>query len=140
LGELNAAEGERSLLSIHSTESSASGTGLLGAKQVGLLFQQSGESPFGQASRSGGSDLLHDVEIDIGARPSHTEGVPGNNFAPLGRQFTDFLEGFGGEFARCHGLSCLVLARIEWGAFLLPLYGIALCIAKPVVTSRFARR
>jgi hypothetical protein len=69
---------------------------LLGAEQQGLLFQQGGESPFGQTRRRCGSDLLHGVEIDIGAGTSYTEGMPGNNFAPLGRQFTDFLEGFRG--------------------------------------------
>jgi hypothetical protein len=56
------------------------------------LFQQGGEGPLGQAGGSGSGDLLHGLEIDIQARAGLAEGATGNDFAPLGGEFTDFLE------------------------------------------------
>jgi len=46
-----------------------------------------------------------------GSRALLAEGATGNNFAPLGGQFTDFLEVLRGKNGTCHGLSCLQLTR-----------------------------
>jgi hypothetical protein len=116
-------------------ESSAARTRLLGAEYVGLLLQQGLESSFGQALGSGGGDLLHGIEINIEAGPGFPKGVAHHNFAPAGSQITDFLEVLGREFASGHGQCLLVLTKMGRDAFLFPLYGTVLCLAKRVVTS-----
>jgi hypothetical protein len=102
---------------------------------MSLLLQQGAKGSFGQAVGGGSGDLLHGLQTNVAPRPCLAEGVPGNDFAPAGSQFTDFMEVLRGEFALRHGQSCLVLTKITWDAFLFPLYGIALCLAKVVVTS-----
>ena len=113
----------------------AGGTGLLGAEAVGLLFPKRGEGSFGQASSSGPCDLLHSIEIDLGAWTVLTKGVPGDDFAPASSQVTDFLEVFGGEVPTRHDLSCLVLAWIGNDIFLLSFYSTKFPTAKQVLTS-----
>jgi hypothetical protein len=88
------ADSEGALLALDGTKTSAGGAGLLSAEAVRLLFQESAEGAFGQASGSGASNLLHRVEIDLGARAFLTEGVTGNYFAPALGQLTDFLKVF----------------------------------------------
>ena len=124
------ADDEGTLFALDGAKMPAGGTGLLGAEAVGLLFQKRGESPFGHASGGGPRDLLHRVEIDLGARAFLTESVPGNDFAPSGSQFTDFLEVFGGEVPTRHDLSCLVLAWIGNDIFLLSFYSTKFPTAK----------
>jgi hypothetical protein len=135
VGQLQAADGERSVLALDPAESSTAGTRLLGAELQSLLLQQGGEGSFGQALCGGGGDLFHGIEIDRGARSGFAESVAGNNFAPAGSQVTDFLEVLEGKFALRHGQSCLALTRRGQGAFLFPLYGTVLCLANQVVTS-----
>ena len=91
------ADDEGTLFALDRAKMPAGGTGLLGAEAVGLLFQKRGEGSFGQASGSGPCDLLHRVEIDLGAWTILTEGVPGDDFAPASSQVTDFLEFLGRE-------------------------------------------
>jgi hypothetical protein len=100
------------------------------------LLHQGGQGALSQAGGRGGGDLLHRVQIDVGARPGLAEGLAGDDLAPAGRELTDLLEVLGGELAARHGQSCLVLATISGDAFLLTLYGIALRLAKQVLTSR----
>ena len=88
------ADREGAFLALDGTKASAGGAGLLSAEAMRLLFQESAEGAFGQASGSHAGDLLHRVEIDFGARPILTEGVTGNYFSPALGQFTDFLEVF----------------------------------------------
>jgi hypothetical protein len=88
---------------------------------LGLLLHQGGQGALGQASGGGRGDLLHRIQIDIGSRPGVTEGMTGNDLAPASSQLPDFLEVLGGEIATWHGQSCLVLAKLRWDAFLLPL-------------------
>jgi hypothetical protein len=80
------------VLAFHRTKLFAGGAGVLGAERLGLLFQEGGEGPFGQAGSRGRGDLLHGLEIDIQARAGLAEGTTGNDFPPLGSEFTDFLE------------------------------------------------
>jgi hypothetical protein len=86
-----------------------------------LLVEQDGEGAFADASGGGAGDVLHSLEIDIRARSGVAEGASGDDFAPLGGAVTDGLEVLGGELATRHGLSCLILARMNGYAFLLPL-------------------
>jgi hypothetical protein len=102
LGERAGAHGQGSVLASDRAEASAVGTGLLGAQPLGLLFQQGGQGPFGQAGGGGGGDLLHRVQIDVGAWAGVAEGVTGHDLAPAGGQFTEFPEVFSGEFAAWH--------------------------------------
>src|SRR5262249_58644050 len=111
------------------------GAGLLGAQPLGLLFDQGGEGSFGEASGSRRSDLLHRVQIDIGAWAGVAESVAGNDLAPAGSQSTDLLEVFSGELTTWHGQPCLGVTRIGADALLLPLYGTALWLAKRFLTS-----
>jgi hypothetical protein len=67
------------------------------------LFQEGGEGPLGQAGGSGSGDLLHRLEIDVQAWAELAEGATGNDFAPLGREFTDFLELLRGDLGTRHG-------------------------------------
>jgi hypothetical protein len=115
---LDAAKGQQSFLAMDGAGASAVGTRVLGAEQLGLLLEQGGEGSFGQAGGSDSSDLLHGIQIDIGAGSGIAEGMAGNNFTPLGSEVTDFLESLGREFVLRHGLSCLVLTRIGGNAFL----------------------
>lgn len=116
---------------------SAIGAGLLGAEQAGLLFGQGGECTFGQA---GGGDLLHRARIDVGAWPASPKACRATIGPQRAAPFTEFLEVFSGGRAARQGQSCLVLTRIGGDAFLLPLYGTALRLAKLFLTSAGQRR
>src|SRR5262249_35745984 len=99
------------------------------------LAEQDVEGAFGQAGRGGAGDVLHGLEIDLRGRAGVAEGAAGDDFAPLGSEITDSLEVLGGELAARHGLSCLVLAKRNGDAFLLPLYRSALCCTKLFLAS-----
>jgi hypothetical protein len=118
LGERAGADVQGALGAADGTEASAVGARSLGAEQLGLLFHQGSEGVFREAGGGGRGDLLHGVEVDVGARPGLAEGVPGHDLAPARGQVPDLLELVRGELATRHGQSCLVLVGIEEGAFL----------------------
>jgi hypothetical protein len=92
VSELAALDVQRPVLPLHRTKLLAVGAGLFGAECLGLLFQEGSEGSLRQSSGSGSGDLLHGLEIDVQARARLAEGATGNDFAPLGSEFTDFLE------------------------------------------------
>jgi hypothetical protein len=92
VSELAALDVQRPVLPFHRTKLPAVGAGLFGAERLGLLFQEGSEGPLRQSSGSGSGDFLHGLEIDVQARAGLAEGATGNDFAPLGREFTDFME------------------------------------------------
>jgi hypothetical protein len=70
--------------------------GLFGRQGLGLLFQEGSEGALGQTAGGSVGDLFQGEQIDVQAGASVPESTPGNNFAPLGPQVTDFLEFLGG--------------------------------------------
>src|SRR5205823_5688647 len=116
----------------------AVGARRLGAEGLGLLLQEGAEGALGQTGRRGRGDLLQRLEVDVGAGAGLPEGATGDDFSPLGRQLTDFLDLLGRESALRHEQSCLVLRRIDSVVFLLPCYHTPLRPAKGVLAS--ARR
>jgi hypothetical protein len=62
---------------------------------LGLLLQEGGERALGQTASGLQSDRFQGGEIDSQAWSFGAESPPGDNFAPLGRQVTDFLEVLG---------------------------------------------
>lgn len=66
------------------------------AEGLRLLFQESGESAFGQARGRGPGELFHGGEVGVQSGAVVAEGPSGNDFAPAGGQVTDFLEEFRG--------------------------------------------
>jgi hypothetical protein len=135
VSELAPRDIQGAVLPAHRTKLLALGAGVLGAERLGLLLQEGGEGPFRQAGSRGRGDLLHGLEIDLQARAGLAEGATGNDFAPLGSEFTDFLELLRGDLRACHGWSCLVLTRTALVGFLLPLYQPALSSAKGFLAS-----
>jgi hypothetical protein len=117
-------------LRLHGAEPAAVGTGLLRAEGLGLLLQQGGQGALGDAGRGRLGDFFHGGQIDVEARPVLAKGASGNDLAPLGGQFADLAEVFGGDFGACHRPSCLVLAKSTRGEWLLPFYAKAVCRAK----------
>jgi hypothetical protein len=98
--------GEGAWLELHRTGAATSGTGLLLAQSGGLLFQEGLQGAGQEAGGGGLSDLLEGVEVEfegclVGA------SAPGNDFAPLGGELTQFLELVWGELAAWHVVSCL---------------------------------
>jgi hypothetical protein len=130
VAQLAAVKGQEPVLAANRAGPAAVGTRLLRSQRVGLLAEQDREGPFGDAGSSGAGDVLHRLEIDLGSRPGVAEGTAGDDFTPVGGKVMDFLEVLGSELATRHGLSCLVLARRNGYAFLVPLYRTALCCAK----------
>jgi hypothetical protein len=74
---------------------------------VGLLFEEGLQGALVEPGGGGLRDLLHGVEIDVESGAGVAEGAAGDDFAPLGRQITEFLELLGGELASRHGASHL---------------------------------
>jgi hypothetical protein len=136
LGEGAVAAGQGSLGPADRAGAAAVGAGLLGAQSLRLLLQQSREGAFSQPGSSGAGDLLHGGQIDLGSRAIGAEGVAGDDFAPAGGQFTDFLEVLGGEVRTRHGESCLGVAKINRETLYLALYRKALCQAKLFLASQ----
>jgi len=92
VSELAPRDIQRSVLPAHRAKLLAVGAGVLGVERLGLLLQEGGEGPFRQAGSRSRGDLLHGLEVDLQARAGLAEGATGNDFAPLGSEFTDFLE------------------------------------------------
>jgi hypothetical protein len=65
---------------------------LLRAEGFGLLFEQGGQGPLGQAAGRLLGQLFQGGEVHLQPRALLAEGPPGHDFAPLGRQLTDLLE------------------------------------------------
>ena len=95
LGQGAVAAGQGALGAANRARMSAVGAGLFGPEGLRLLLQKSGEGPFGQSGGGGAGDLLHGVEIDLGARAVRAEGMAGDDLAPASGQFTDFAEVLG---------------------------------------------
>jgi hypothetical protein len=89
------------------TGSLAVGTGRLVREGLAILLQEDGESALGETCGSGGGDVLEVGEVELGV--GRVASVAGDNFSPLGGQFTDLLELFLRDFALHHGLSRLRL-------------------------------
>src|SRR5207248_3253678 len=70
----------------------AVGARRLGAEGLGLLLQEGAEGALGQTGHRGGGDLLQRLEDDDAAGACRREGATGDDFSPLGRQLTDFLD------------------------------------------------
>jgi hypothetical protein len=77
------------------------------AERLGLLLEKGLQGALGEAGSGGVGDLFHGAEIDIESGSLLTEGVSGDDFAPLGGESAEFLEFLGGEAAWCHDASCL---------------------------------
>src|SRR5262249_42082155 len=120
---------------VQQARSAAVGARRLGAEGLGLLLQEGGERTLGQASGRGRCDLLQRPKVDLGAGAGLAEGATGNDFSPLGRQVTDFLDLLRRESALRHEQSCLVLTSIYLVVFLLPCYHTPLRPAKGVLAS-----
>lgn len=103
---------------------------------VGMLFEEVGQSAFGQSRGGSVSQLLHGVKIDVESGSLLAEGSSGDNFAPIGGEVADFLEKFGGKLSAWHGWYYLVLATRKRVQFLFPLYDTRLHRAKPWMASR----
>lgn len=117
------------------TEGTTVGTGNLFAERLGLLFQQGGQGPFGQAGGGGAGELLHGLEVGVQPRTVVAESTSGHNFAPAGGEVVDFVEEFRRKFTACHGLYYLVLAAKVREQFLSPLYDTRLSLAKLLMAS-----
>jgi hypothetical protein len=78
-----------------------------------LSLQEGLQGALVEAGGGGLGDLLHGVEVDVEARAVVAEGAAGDDFAPLGRQITEFLELLGGKLASRHDGSCLGVRTTE---------------------------
>jgi hypothetical protein len=90
---------------------------LLHAQSVGLALQEGLQGALVESGGGGLGDLLHSVEIDVEAGAAVAEGAAGDDFAPLGRQITEFLELLGGKLASRHDGSCLGVRATEPSEF-----------------------
>jgi hypothetical protein len=63
---------------------------------LALLLEQGVEGAFGQAACGRAGELFEGGEVDLESRAGVAEGPPRDNFAPLGRHFTDLTELFRG--------------------------------------------
>jgi hypothetical protein len=133
--ELSVFDGQRPVFDCHGAEPATGGAGLLGGQALGLLLQEGGQSPLGQAAGGGGGDLLHGLEVDGPVGAGLAEGATRDDFAPLGSDFTDFLELLGGELGAGHGESYLVLTKSDTRVFLFPFLYTSRCFAKGVLAS-----
>jgi hypothetical protein len=86
---------------------------LLLPQGVGLLFEEGLQGALVEPGGGGLSDLLHGVEIDVESGAVVAEGAAGDDFAPLGRQITEFLELWGSELASRHDASHLGVRATE---------------------------
>jgi hypothetical protein len=135
-GELTVFDGQGAVLVTDGAKVAALGAGLLGWQRLGLLLHEGAESALDQATSGRSSDLLHRLEVDVGARAGLAEDAASDDFAPASGQILDLLEFLSRDGALRHGQSCLVVAWINGEVFLLPLYCRALWLAKPVLASR----
>jgi hypothetical protein len=103
----SAPDGEGSGFASDGTEAVAVGTGLLLAKMLGLSFEEVLESSLVEAGDGGLGDLFHEIQVGLKSGAVVPEGTPGDDFAPAGGEFAQFLEFFGGEGASWHGVSYL---------------------------------
>ena len=78
-----------------------------------MLSEQDGEGAFGKSSSGSAGDVLHGLEINLGAGALFPEGASSNDFAPLGGEVTEVLEILRGNLDRSHELSFLGLAPKE---------------------------
>ena len=91
-GEVAALDGQGSVLEVERTDEATVRARLLGTEGLGLLLQEGAEGALGQTGRGGRGDLLHRLEVDLRADARLSEGTTSDNFSPLGRHVTDFLE------------------------------------------------
>lgn len=89
---------QRSVLTLDRTKVVTVWAGLFGTERLGLLFQQGAESALRQPCRGGRGDLLHGLEVEVQSGTRLPASTTGHDFAPLGSQFTDFLELLGRDF------------------------------------------
>ena len=108
-------------LAADGTQGAAVGTGQFLAERLSLLFQECGQSSFGQSVGGGLSNLFHGVEIGVESGSGVAEGASCDDFAPAFGEVTDFLEELGRQFASCHGEYRLALAAKGKKQFLSPL-------------------
>jgi len=103
-GQLLAAlDGQGPVLAADGARAATVGARLLGGEGPGVLLQEGGEGALGQAGRGGRRELLHRREVEVGARLGVAQGATGDDFAPPGGQFPDFLELGRGERTLRHG-------------------------------------
>jgi hypothetical protein len=91
------------------------------AQGLGLLFQQGGQSAFGEAGGRRTGQSLQGLEIGVQAGAGLAEGPAGDDFAPARGEVADFLEEFRRKFTSCHRWYLLVLAAKVPEGFLTPL-------------------
>jgi len=96
-GELGVFDGEGPVLVADRAESAAVRAGLLVGQGLGLLLQEGVQSTLDQTTGGGSSDLFHGLEVEDVVGAGLTQGAAGDDFAPLGSEFTDFLELLGGK-------------------------------------------
>jgi hypothetical protein len=84
LGDGPAGQLQGAGLAVDGTGGAAVWAGHVGAKGLGLLFQEGAEGAFGEAGRGGAGELLHGLEVGVQARAGVAEGVVGDDFAPTG--------------------------------------------------------
>ncbi len=70
------------------------GAGLRGGQGLSLLLQQGIEGSLGQAARRGAGDLFEGREVHRESWSGVPKGASRDDFAPLGRDFTDLPELF----------------------------------------------
>jgi hypothetical protein len=119
LVEAPAADSEGARLAAGRTEAATVGAGQAGAEGVGLLFEEGLQGALVEPGGGGLSDLLQGVEIDVESGPVVAEGAASDDFAPLGRQITEFLELLGSKLASRHSSSCLGVRTTESMEFFL---------------------
>jgi len=95
VAQLAAVSREAARLVADRTRPGAGGAGGLGRQRLSLLFQESGESAFGQTTGGGDGDLFHRGQVGVETGAGVPEGSSGGNFAPTGREIADILELFG---------------------------------------------
>lgn len=79
-------------MAMDGTRPAAVGTGLLVAQAGRLLFEQRLQRAFGEAGGGGLGDLFQGVEIDVESGAALTEGATGDDFTPLRRELTEFVQ------------------------------------------------
>jgi len=74
-----------------------------GRQLLGLLFEEVLDGAFGQPLRGGTGHVLHGRQINIQPGAVGTEGVPGNDFAPLFGDRANGVEVNCTQASRTHG-------------------------------------
>src|SRR5262245_57720484 len=117
LVELSTLDVEGAWLRAQDTRPAAGGTGLGGAQGVGLLGEAGLQGAFGETRGSGLGDLLQGGKIDVASGAVVPEDAAGDDFAPLSRKITEFLELLRGKWTARHSGSCLGVRTTEPRAF-----------------------